>query len=107
MLYDNGRWQIKPMGTLTHKVKFPGESEGSPWIQNCFRELENKRPYEPGKEDLLALSSIPHFDVEVGFRFSIKKVTQRGGTSMDDMMMDYEYEFRTTDETMVIIEGLL
>jgi hypothetical protein len=26
---------------------------------------------------------------------------------MDDMMMDYEYEFRTTDETMVIIEGLL
>jgi hypothetical protein len=37
------------------------------------------------------------FDVEVGFRFSIKKVTQRGGTSMDDMMMDYEYEFRTTE----------
>jgi hypothetical protein len=32
---------------------------------------------------------------------------QRGGTSMDDMMMDYKYEFRTTDETMVIIEGLL
>jgi hypothetical protein len=32
---------------------------------------------------------------------------QRGGTSMDDMMMDYEYEFRTTDETMVVIEGLL
>jgi hypothetical protein len=87
-------------------VKLPAVSEGSPWIQNCFRELENKRPYDPGEEDLLSLSSMPHFDVEVGSRFSIENVTQCGG-SMDDMMMDYEYEFRTTDETMVVIEGLL
>ena len=73
MLYDNGRWQIKPVGTLTHKVKLRAESEGSPWIQNCFRELENKRPYEPGEEDLLSLSSIPHFDVELVSDFQSRK----------------------------------
>jgi hypothetical protein len=32
MLYDDGHWQIKSAGTLTHKVKVPAESEGSPLI---------------------------------------------------------------------------
>ena len=107
MLYDRGRCEIKPVGLLSHKVKLPTDSEDSPWIQNCFQELENNRLYEPGEEDLIALSNIPHFDVEVGFKLSIKTVTTAGG-SMDEMTAwDREHDFTSNDNMMVAIEGLL
>jgi len=103
MLYNrNDFYTIKPQGQFVTQVMLPGLEGLIPtWLLHCNQARINDRKYVPTQDDLSALSRIPHFDINVGFRFDFVVTTHQFGEGTYGSQ-----DIESLNEMMVIIEGL-
>lgn len=94
------RLEAKPCGTLKTLIQLPSpDLENVPsWLANCFQALTNERRFRPTQGDCHALSSIPYFNIEVGFKFDIE-------LALPDEEDEWG-EYDSIEEKMVLLEGL-